>query len=87
MTFEYTLIVKVNLSSINSEIKKVVDEINDFIGKMGFDEKMVIMSGLPITLTSSKELTAEEKELICEEMQFNANKQLGKGNVIIEGIF
>jgi len=45
------------------------------------------MSGLPITLTSSKELTAEEKELICEEMQFNANKQLGKGNVIIEGIF
>ena len=39
MTFEYTLIVKVNLSSVNSEIKKIVDEINDFIGKWDLMKK------------------------------------------------
>ena len=64
MKFTYEFTLSVNGANFSSAVESVQKHVNASLAEMGHEEKLMIRLNIPVVITSGKELTDQEIELL-----------------------
>lgn len=77
----YVFTFRVPMKKFAWEVKPIEESLNESLDELGFDEKITIMSSLPVEMTTSRELTAEELEKACRYLKEKLEQELGSAEL------